>query len=216
MYNFKGWAFPDFETHFQTAVEDYPHTQYQQGALDIALGYVKNFDVAIDVGANVGLHSIRLSKKFNKVYSFEPSSINYDCLIVNLQNQKNVEIFKLGLGNSTSQEQLKWPADSHACGELSIIDFEERVENIKTEIINCVDLDSFNINADFIKIDTQGFESYILEGSLQTLTNKPVLLIETETKQRYTDVENILKPLGYKDVATIRKKDHVWIYNDQQ
>jgi FkbM family methyltransferase len=174
----------------------------------------KAYELCFDVGANIGLHSIRLSKKFNKVYSFEPSSINYDCFIVNLKNQKNVEIFKLGLGNSTSQEKLKWPADSHTCGELSIIDFAENFENTKTEIINCVKLDSFNVNADFIKIDTQGFESYILEGSLQTLKNKPVLLIETETEQRYTEVEKILKPLGYKDVATIRKKDHVWICND--
>lgn len=26
MYNFRGWMFPDFETHFQTAVGDFPHT----------------------------------------------------------------------------------------------------------------------------------------------------------------------------------------------
>jgi FkbM family methyltransferase len=211
MYNYRGWYFPNFEKHFQSAVGDYPTTVYQQTALDTALKYVKNFNVAIDIGANVGLHSIRLASTFKKVYSFEPSKINFECLQENLKKYNNIEMFNLGLGDRISNEILSWPKDSDACGSFSIIDFKEG-NGINSEEINCVPLDSFDMQPDFIKIDTQGFESYILEGSLQTLKNKPVLLVESETEQRYIDIEKILKPLGYKDVATIRKKDHVWIY----
>lgn len=210
MYNFRGWWFPDFETHFQTAVGDFPHTWYQQGALDSALKYVKKFNVAVDIGANIGLHSVRLSRLFKKVYAFEPSQINFDCLENNLKNCDNVELLNLGLSNTQSKQVLKWPKNSHCCGEFSMVDFTS--EDTNSEIVNCVTLDSFNLIVDFIKIDTQGFESLILEGSDLTLKNKPVLLIETESLERYDEVKKILIPLGYKDVATIRKKDHIWVH----
>ena len=209
MYNFRGWWFPDFETHFQTAVGDFPHTWYQQGALDSALKYVKKFNVAVDIGANIGLHSIRLSKLFDTVYSFEPSRINFSCLTTNLKDNTNINFFNLGLSNQNTKHILRLPKNSHRCGEFSMVDFTS--EDTNSEIVNCATLDSFNLLADFIKIDTQGFEPFILEGGIKTLEKKPVLLVEAETEERYAAIEKILKPMNYKKVDTIRKKDHVWV-----
>jgi FkbM family methyltransferase len=215
MYLHKGWYFPDIEKDYQLVTGEYPETCYQQGALDTALSYVKKFDIALDIGANIGLHSVRLSKIFKSVFAFEPTKYNFECLEKNVLNLSNVKIFNVGLSNKEIQETIRLPIDCSTSGAFSIVDFNDQLETI-TETIICKTLDSFNINADFIKIDTQGFEPFILEGALNTLQNKPVLLVETETKERYDAVEYILRPLGYKDVATIRKKDHVWIYNDQQ
>jgi hypothetical protein len=48
MYNYKGWSFPDIDSHFRDSVGEFPETTYQQGALDAAFKYVKKFNVAID------------------------------------------------------------------------------------------------------------------------------------------------------------------------
>lgn len=40
-------------------------------------------NTALDIGANIGNHSVFLSKFFNHVYSFEPNPITYDVLLLN-------------------------------------------------------------------------------------------------------------------------------------
>ncbi|MBO4708054.1 MAG: FkbM family methyltransferase [Elusimicrobiaceae bacterium] len=57
----------------------------------------KENDIVIDIGANIGLVSIYLAKKypFLKIYSFEPFKENYACLI------KNIEINNIPKGTIT-------------------------------------------------------------------------------------------------------------------
>ena len=45
---------------------------YQQSHRDYVLEFVDKFDVAIDVGANVGFWSKDFCRKFKKVWAFEP------------------------------------------------------------------------------------------------------------------------------------------------
>ena len=108
MYNHKGWTFPDIDSHFRDSVGEFPETTYQQGALDAAFKYVKKFGVAIDAGANIGLQSVRLAQKFEHVHSFEPTSINHDCLISNTKNFTNIQLYKLGLGEQEEHAVEFW------------------------------------------------------------------------------------------------------------
>jgi FkbM family methyltransferase len=209
MYNYKGWSFPDIDSHFRDYVGDFPETTYQQGALDAAFKYVKKFGIAIDAGANIGLQSVRLAQKFNQVYSFEPTSINYDCLLNNVKNFSNVRVHKTGLGESEESAIIKLPVELKNCGAFSVVDFNNNEDSVFTENIEIVPLDKFQLSPDFIKIDTQGFELFILKGAKNTLKNKPVLLLECEKKQKRQLVLKYLTPLGYTIVETI-KKDSVW------
>lgn len=210
MYNYKGWSFPDIDSHFRDSVGEFPETTYQQVVLDIAFKYVKNFDVAIDAGANIGLHSVRLAKKFNQVHSFEPTTINYDCLISNAKNFSNVQVYKTGLGEREESAIIKLPAKSKNCGAFSIIDFNSYEDPVLTEQITILPLDKFKLSPDFIKIDTQGFELFILKGAENTLKNKPVLLLECQSNQERHLISEYLNPLGYTIVETV-KKDSVWV-----
>ena len=210
MYNYKGWSFPDLDSHFRDSVGEFPECSYQQGALDAAFKYVKNFDVAIDAGANIGLQSVRLAQKFNHVHSFEPTSVNYDCLINNVKTYSNVQVYKTGLGEREESATIKLPTESTNCGAFSIVDFNDNDDSVFTEQITIVPLDQFQLSPDFIKIDTQGFELFILKGAENTLKNKPVLLLECEKKQEKQLISNYLVPLGYTVVENVRK-DSVWI-----
>ena len=210
MYNHKGWTFPDIDSHFRDSVGEFPETTYQQGALDAAFKYIKKFNVAIDAGANIGLQSVRMAQKFNQVHSFEPTSVNYDCLINNVKNFSNVQIYKTGLGEREESAIIKLPAESKNCGAFSIIDFNGYEDPVLTEQISILPLDKFQLLPDFIKIDTQGFELFILKGAENTLKNKPVLLLECEKKQEKRLISNYLIPLGYSIIETVRK-DTIWI-----
>ena len=210
MYNYKGWSFPDIDSHFRDSVGEFPETIYQQGALDAAFKYVKKFDVAIDAGANIGLQSVRLAQKFNHVHSFEPTSVNYDCLINNAKNFPNIQVYKTGLGEREESAIIKLPIESKNCGAFSIVDFNNNEDSVFTENIEILPLDKFQLSPDFIKIDTQGFELFILKGAENTLKNKPVLLLECEKKQEKHLISEYLNPLGYTIVETVRK-DSIWI-----
>lgn len=209
MYKHKGWAFPDIDSHFKDSVGEFPECSYQQSALDTALKYVKQFNVAVDVGANIGLQSIRLAQKFKQVYAFEPTSVNYDCLDNNSKNFSNIQIYKTGLGEFVETANIKLPKESKNCGAFSILDFKNYEKDVFTEEIKIVPLDQFQLRPDFIKIDTQGFELFILKGSKNTLESQPVLLIECEKKHERQLLTEYLGPLGYSIKETVRK-DAIW------
>ena len=210
MYNYKGWCFPDIDSHFRDYVNEFPETVYQQGALDAAFKFVKTFNVAIDAGANIGLQSVRLAQKFNQVHSFEPTSVNYDCLINNVKSFSNIQVYKIGLGERNESAIIKLPTESKNCGAFSIIDFNNSEHSVFTENIEILPLDKFQLSPNLIKIDTQGFELFILKGSETTLKSNPVLIIECEKKKDKQLISEFLSKINYRLVETVRK-DTIWI-----
>ena len=57
---------------------------YQKDQLIAALKFVKEFDSAIDAGANYGIMSHHLHQRFNNVYAFELDSKVRACLEQNI------------------------------------------------------------------------------------------------------------------------------------
>lgn len=64
-------------------------------------------DVGLDIGANIGNHTIFFSKvmDFNAIYSFEPQKDVYEILDENikLNNCSNVVSYNMGLSNTSSE-----------------------------------------------------------------------------------------------------------------
>lgn len=210
----KNWAFPDFDFLLSNHVQDFPETDYQQDAINEAIRYVSNFNLAVDIGANVGLHSVRFSKLFNNVISFEPSTYNFECLEKNCSSINNVILYKLGLGNSNRTEIISIPKSYDNCGAFSILDFKSNIteELINESIeINCLDL--FSLSPDLIKVDTQGYELQVLQGAIETLKNSMPTLILEVSKKNFFEINNFLEPLGYTFVNRFGK-DMVWRKND--
>ena len=170
----------------------------------------KNFNNAIDIGANIGLHTVRFAQKFKSVFSFEPVTSVHECLKKNILKFNNVENYKVGLGENTAHKIISIPKNNTNCGQYSIVDFTNFQNELIDEKIEIKRLDDFNLTADLIKIDTQGYELPILRGSIETLKkNFPVLILELENKKDLKEVELLLNPLGYIPVKS-NKHDIIW------
>jgi FkbM family methyltransferase len=182
-------------------------SDYQKRQLDVAYRYCNQFRHAIDVGANYGIMSYNMSKKFQKVSAFEIVPEVLECFKLNSEkfDLKNVDIYECGLGNKDETVSLHFdPAKT----------FSTHVDTTTTGNVNVNRLDYYNFtDVDFIKIDAEGFESFIVEGGLETIQKyKPVILYERKGhSKRYNKpnsiVLDILGPLGYTDLAPIDRKN---------
>jgi len=214
-----GWIFPSECNHFAKAFLDgFRKTNYQQKSLDMSYKYIKKFDVAIDVGANLGLMSRRYSETFKSVYSFEPVKSLFECLQKNLDDKNNITFFNYGLGeeeNNVTISNLN-DLDNFNSGNWSIVDFQNVKDRIISEEIKIKTLDSFGLKPDFIKIDVQSFELEVLKGSLKTIDKySPVLQIEIQgkLKQESNPIWKILQDYNYSRVEK-NNKDYIFVRNE--
>jgi FkbM family methyltransferase len=152
----------------------------------------------VDAGANIGLYSLIASKRVGvkgKVFSFEPSKETFQRLLNNirLNGFSNINPINFGLGDKPNEKlilrQDKGYGDAErylfAANEAPSISLENINEVYIEEEIIIDTLDNFlnkvNVSKiDFLKIDTEGFEYYILKGAKEILNNSPeiVMLLE--------------------------------------
>jgi FkbM family methyltransferase len=213
MYEHLGWYFPDLDQHFSRTVSQWPETDYQQATIDEALQHVTKFDCAVDVGGNIGLHTVRFAQKFQQVHSFEPTAVNFECLAKNTESLDNVTLHQLGLGHEQTVLTIRLPVASDNCGNFSIVDFDTDTNTID-QSISIVTMDSLNLAPDLIKIDVQGFDYNVLVGAADTIkTYRPVIIIESETKKSRNTIGEFLTVRGYSVAAKIRH-DQIWVYSE--
>ena len=216
MKEIKGWIMPDLDMHFSRHLLQYPGTTYQQSTIDAAYNFVKKFDNVIDVGGNVGLHTVRFSQKFKNVHSFEPVTSNFECLKENCKSFTNIVLHNYGLGSCNENTVISLPASSDNCGNYSIVDFQSSSDELIKEEILIKKLDDLQLEVDLIKIDTQGFEFPVLQGAIKTIVRcKPVIILEIEVKKQFNILSSFLTNLGYV-LATSVNKDKIWIHKENQ
>ena len=168
--------------------------------------FVKEGDMVMDIGSNIGLFTLILSDLIGangKVYSFEPSAYLFEKLNNNVQvnNINNVETFKVGMGSKEDETEMYF--NPQQSGLSSIV---ERVsENCISEKISITTLDKFTDDSDkrisFIKIDTEGYEPEVLMGGINLIRkDKPVIYIELGGKYQKSSFSaiDLLKNQNYK------------------
>jgi FkbM family methyltransferase len=131
---------------------------------------IKEGDVFVDIGANIGYYSLLAQSRACKVYAFEPSPSNYSLLQKNISLNKEkhkgaILAYNYWLGEIKEERTLFYnsqnPWASTILSEIarnSMDDFQEKV--------TIVVLDEFlrDVKADFIKIDVEWYETFVLRG----------------------------------------------------
>jgi len=137
-------------------------------------------DIILDLGANLGIISILLSKKFpfTKIYSFEASIINYNNFIKNINSNgcTNINPFNLAVW-SESNKILEIPTSPTNSGGSSIFykpEFYQMYPITKVKTISLSDI-FLNNNIDsckLLKIDVEGSEYEIFKNLKPEYYNK--------------------------------------------
>lgn len=192
--------------HFILTHGDYEDEIYKLINISLKPGFV-----AFDIGANIGIQSIRMSScvgPAGKVFSFEP--INYlqskFRQNVTLNNCENITLFPLALSDNEATltvniDHQVWNQGTFSLGGKNtagepqeiIVKIADNFEQIKT--IERLDL---------VKIDVEGFEFHVLRGLKHTLIkHKPRVIFEynrnywDKTDQKLADCLSFLKELNY-------------------
>ena len=143
----------------------------------------KNETVFIDIGANVGNHTIGLCDHFLHCYAFEPDPKNFCLLQVNAAQQQNITCYPLALSNRDGiskicQDTFNTGKSHIVCDSATLLASEqERVIEVETKRLDGTKLISEPIS--LIKIDVEGHELQVLQGAKQLLIKQaPTILIE--------------------------------------
>lgn len=121
----------------------------------------------LEVGANVGYYALletRLAGPSGHLYALEPSPYNFDLLTKNLRlnGLKNYDLYQTAAG------ALPGKAKFLLSGRSNLSTFIEREDLTGEEIdVDVIKLDDFlrDKEADFIRMDVEGYEREILKGA---------------------------------------------------
>jgi len=209
----EGWYLPDGEKHFSNYLMEVKNSkfprEYQKQQRENSIKFVDSFNTAIDIGACVGFWTRDLCKVFKRIICFEPYKNSSDCLIENLKEFDNYELYNVALSNQSGKGDLLISKDG--IGSNSLNDFA--LKNDYTIRVEKKRLDDYGFrNVDYIKIDVQFYELFVLEGAYQTLKdNNPLLCIECARRNKeelayVKKINQFLTKLNYKIVGGVGKE----------
>ncbi|WP_353572721.1 FkbM family methyltransferase [Candidatus Albibeggiatoa sp. nov. BB20] len=166
--------------------------------------YIKQGDVVIDIGANIGYYSLlfaQLVGETGHVIAFEPDPDNFALLQKNisLNQYRNVTLVQKAVATENSQAQL-FLCDENK-GMHRLYDSVCCQTSIEVETV-CLDdyLPTLVNRVDFIKIDIEGAEYNALQGMQNILRQQqPALLTEFSPAALF---EYGIKPQTYVDFLT--------------
>lgn len=158
--------------------------------------------IALDIGSNIGTHTIYLSDYFKEVYAFEPQKNIFKILELNvkLNNSTNIITHNFGLGDVNKNEKME-SYDVNSLVNQGAIGID-KTGNSNGETINIKILDEMNLdNIKFIKIDVEGYEYNVLKGAKKTIEkSRPIIIIEINYKsiKDYFNILNFFNEINYK------------------
>ena len=141
----------------------------------------------LDIGANIGNHSIFFSDYFKKIVSFEPQKKTFEILSMNTNKHDNIFIKNFGIYTENKKVKFYIPFDNNgmASSEIKLTNtYEEEVELRK------IDNNDYQ-NVGFIKIDVEGNELDVLI-SLNQIISETLPVISFELNQNIESRKKIL------------------------
>ena len=145
----------------------------------------------------------------HKVFSFEPESSNFYLLnsniLLNSFNEK-IKAYPIALNNSNDVDQLyiskfEWGGSCHTVGRNLNFNLNKFEPNFVQGTISMT-LDTFcknsKINVDYLKIDVDGNELFVIEGMTNLLKEKRLKnLVELNLNLKEHQVKNLMIKYGY-------------------
>lgn len=173
------WYMPDRDTHFKPWLLQHQQRRdgrlcYQLHKYDEAMKSVAQRRVAVDVGAHVGFWSYWMAQDFEALHAFEPLASHRECWLANMPARPGVTLHPEALGA--------------APGAVGLFETVENSGNTRIDVrpggVPVVRLDDVDLPiVDFLKVDCEGYEAFVIEGAVETLRRcRPAVLVEQKRK----------------------------------
>jgi len=145
---------------------------------------VNKDDYVLDIGANIGCTSLLLGDLSRKVISFEPSPTTFYYLERNVlvSGLTNISVQNYALGSKAGKAQISFSPNNRS--GAFVADSTRGAIGHTKETIQVKRLDDAVAmlrlaHIEFIKIDVEGFEKYVIEGARNTIDQfKPSVVLE--------------------------------------
>lgn len=185
---------------------------FEYDSVKIFAGLVKNINVFVDIGANIGYYSLLAScinDRLN-VIAFEPFNDACEALKLNIMYNRfrNIKVEEVALSDKAGVATLYYAINKdfpdykyQLGGKNSLVEFENSPSG-KIEIFTMT-LDDYAIQndlveVDLIKMDTEATEYFILKGAENLIKKcKPIILCEVLTGYNEDKLEELFLRLEY-------------------
>lgn len=164
--------------------------------------------VVLDIGANIGNHTLAFATRASQVYSFEPVPRIHALLAANVARNQlcQVQVHNLALSDCAGSATMHMVAQ----GNYGASSFDRR--GVKSEPVTVAKDTGDALLArlgvariDLIKIDVEAHEVYVLRGLRQTLQRDlPVIVME------WNNLLTIERLVGSPELAFLQQ--HYWIH----
>ena len=182
---------------------------YESEELNTVRNLLKESDVFVDLGANIGLFSTVASRAVGPnghVYSFEPFPLNAKRLKRHkeVNDCSNMTIIESAVADKSGTLTLVYDDSNQNTGMPSA--YKEEGNRIEVPLVALDEIAREQVwrRVDFIKMDIEGGEYLALKGMQKTLTNwAPTILLELHpeavARTPYTSdqITTLLTEIGY-------------------
>ena len=171
-----------------------------------------------DIGANVGIYSVFIAKRYScNIYAFEPSKKYHSFLKLNTTFFKKVKAYNFGIGSINKKEKIILTSEPGS-NYIARNKFDKNIKNSEICELRTIKKLS-NIKApNLVKIDVEGFEYEVLNNLLDFFKkNKTnfILEIDEDNLERYSknkkDIFHLLKSRNY-FIERISKSNNYYCY----
>jgi FkbM family methyltransferase len=166
-----------------------------------------NIEIFLDVGANSGIYSLILAKKFENlvIIGFEPITSTFKKFTRNIERNKlnkKIQKHNLGLSNKSALLNMKTNIKfgyKQSAGYHVSSDGEEKAIFVKAD-----ELLNYKNKVIFMKIDTEGHELHVLEGAEEIIKKNNIFMQIEIWDKNFEIVEKTLKNMNFVFIKKIK------------
>ncbi|MBV9328298.1 MAG: FkbM family methyltransferase [Chloroflexi bacterium] len=177
---------------------------WEPQAQRLMVRHVAPGSVAYDIGANIGIHTLLLSRlvgRDGQVYAFEPVPALYDRLCENVRLNRSLPAARpvqLALGEQSGTAAF-YTGHHAGAGHLAASGppIGDRID-VTTRVLDEFVYRDHHAPPGFVKIDVEGAEGSVLAGAEQVLSNaRPIVMVDLHTPTQDLAVGKSLSRAGY-------------------
>jgi FkbM family methyltransferase len=174
--------------------------EYSEGEAAAFTQLLRQGDIVIEVGANIGAHTVHIAKLVGRsglVLAFEPQRVIFQLLCANVALNEffNVRTYHGAVGREIGT--IKVPdldyTDAANFGGVSLN------KSGAGEEVPLWKLDALSLpGVKMLKVDVEGMGCEVLEGARQTISKfRPILYVENDREAHSEDLIRLITELGY-------------------